>query len=301
MTLTFRRGGPDDSRTAFEIFTQANADLERRTGTPDSANYWIDPDYLADMWQRRIPLFAHLADTADQFWFAEQDGRPIGYARSTLHDGVRELSEFFVLPGQQSAGVGRELLARAFPAGGARRIVIASTDIRALARYLKAGVYPHFPVYFAARKPQPVSVATDLEFIPIAPGPEALAELRAVDAAVLGFARDADQEFLLRDRRGTFFRRGGRTVGYGFVGNGSGPFALLDPADFPAVLARAETEAAERGEKEFGVNLPLVNRAAVDYLLAQGFRLDPFTVLFMTDAPLGNFEQYIISSPGFFL
>ena len=76
------------------------------------------------MWGFFRPLYDHLARTGEHFWIAERDGESIGYARSVLRDGVRELTEFFVLPGHQSAGLGRELLSRAFPTEGARHRVI---------------------------------------------------------------------------------------------------------------------------------------------------------------------------------
>ena len=41
--------------------------------------------------------------------------------------------------------------------------------------------------------------------------------------------------------------RGGEVAGYGYVGGGSGPFALLDLADVAPALAFAETEAARAG------------------------------------------------------
>ncbi len=90
----------------------------------------------------------HVARTAAEFWIAEgADGEASGYARSIDRDGVFELTEFFVRPGTQSQGVGRELLERAFPAGrGHLRLIIATTDIRAISRYLRADVMPRFPV-----------------------------------------------------------------------------------------------------------------------------------------------------------
>ena len=107
---------------------------------------------------------------------------------------------------------------------------------------------------------------------------------------------------MLGDRRGELYHRGDQVVGYGYVGHSTGPIALLDPTDFPAVLARAETAAAARNEGEFGLNVPLVNRAAVDHLLERGFRLDAtFHTFFMSDEAFGAFEHYIITDPPFFL
>jgi hypothetical protein len=75
---------------------------------------------------------------------------------------------------------------------------------------------------------------------------------------------------------------------------------LLDERDFPAVLAHAESQAAARGES-FGVEVPLINRAALRYLLARGYRMDTFVALFMSDLSFGQFEHYLFTSPPFFL
>jgi GNAT superfamily N-acetyltransferase len=302
MPTTFRPGEVADGPAVYDVFVQATADLNQRVGLPDADNYWVDPAFVASYWQRRQSLFEHLARTADQFWVAVQDGQLIGFARSSLRDGVRELLEFFVRPGYQGQGFGGELLRRAFPARNAqRRAIIATRDVRALARYMKSGVYPRFPIYYMYRKPEPVAMTTDLEFAPASDTPEMLAAIRAIDQAILGFTRDVDHQFLLQDRQAILFHRADEVVGYGYFGKGTGPIALLDAADFPAVLARAESEAAARGDDEFGLQLPLVNRHAVDYLLGRGFHLVDFTVFFMSDEPFGRFENYIFTSPPFFM
>jgi GNAT superfamily N-acetyltransferase len=302
LTVTYRTGTLADARAVYNVFTQATSDLERRMGSLEMAEKWADPDFIEEYWGRRGSLFEYLARTAEYFWVAEEAGEIVGFARSTLHDGLLELVDFFVLPGNQSTGVGRELLARAFPREGKhRRAIIASSDIRALSRYLKAGVYPRFPIYYIFREPRPVGFELPLEIRPVAATPETLAAIREVDRAILGFERDEDHEFLLNDRQAYLFYRNGRIAGYGYFGKCTGPVALLEEADFPAVLAWAEAEAAGRGEEEFGMYLPLVNRFAVDYLLGQGFQMEDFTVLFMNDEPFGRFENYVITCPPFFV
>jgi hypothetical protein len=55
---------------------------------------------------------------------------------------------------------------------------------------------------------------------------------------------------------------------------------------------------AKNERKEFGVTVPLINRHAVDYLLSRKFRIDmAFLEQYMTAAPLGKFENYIITVP----
>jgi GNAT superfamily N-acetyltransferase len=65
--------------------------------------------------------------------------RSIPYGeRPTIH--ASSLTEFFVLPDHQSRGIGRALIERAFPAGrGNVRSIIATSDVRAQARYYAAG------------------------------------------------------------------------------------------------------------------------------------------------------------------
>lgn len=298
--LTFRPATLADSHTVYTIFQQSILDLGRRLGVM-AVTGGDNPQVLAQLWASRRPLFEHLARTAEQFWLAEQDGQAIGYARTIVRDGVRELTEFFVLPEYQLAGVGRELLQRAFPADGVKhRVIIATPDTRSLARYLKVGVYPRFPTFYFSRPAEKVSVTSDLRPEPISLSPDNLARLRVIDLAILGHQRDIDHTWLLEVQRGYLYYRHGEPVGYGYLGQSQGPFALLNEADFPAVLAHAETEAAAQGHI-FGVELPMINRAAVDYLLSRGCQMDSFFALFMSDAPFGKFENYIFPSPPFFM
>lgn len=299
-SLTFRPGTVADSYAAFQIFEETVADLSRRLGSTRPTS-WSDPQALAHMWQERRSLFEHLARTADQFWVAESKDRMVGYARSILRDGFRQLTELFVIPGAQSTGAGRELLARAFPAEGAKqRSIIASTDYRAQALYLKAGVYPRFPIYYFSRRPEVTTVEHNLTLQPVTTSPETLDRLGVLDRELLGYRRDETHAWLLAERQGYLYYRDDRPVGYGYVGPRSGPFALLDDSDIPAVLAHAESEAA-RNEHEFGLEVPTINRAAMDYLLSRGYRLDTFIAILMSDRPYGKFENYIFTSPPLFM
>src|SRR5262249_17722887 len=159
----------------------------------------------------------------------------------------------------------------------------------AQARYLKSGVYPRFSWNDFSRTPEPVSAATDLTIEPVSAMRGTLAACAMIDKELFDFSRDADHEFLLGDRQGYLYYRGSQVVGYGYLGADNGPFALLDALDFPAVLAHAETDAARRGVERFAVMVPLINRAAVSYLLARRFLLAEWFGFFMSDEPFGTF------------
>ncbi len=297
----FRRGTLADTRAINEVAERSLDDLVQRSGWKDGASP-IDEAGLERELQTQLTLYEHLARTADQFWVAERDGEMVGVARSILRGGLRELTELFVLPEAQSAGIGTELLKRAFPADDASlRCLLATSDLPALAQYMKAGVFIRFPNYSFVGPPEATSVPTDLAFERVAVSADVLEEIARIDENVLGHRRDVDHRWLLADRPGLLYRRNGQVVGYGYVGKGTGPFALLDPADFPAVLAHAESIAAGEGQSSLTLVVPMINSSAVSYLLGRGFRLDPFFSYVMSDRPFGRFEQYIETTPTFFL
>lgn len=290
-----------DAYGTFLVLEEALADLIGRLGFAGSTS-WGDSEKMAAMWQAKRPLYTHLTHTAEQFWLAKQNGEIIGFSRAILRDGVRELTELFVKPGTQSSGLGRQLIERAFPAEGAeQRFIIATSDFRAQALYLKSGMFPRFPVYFFGREPAQVPYETDLQFMPLANSPETVATLGEIDQAVIGFRRDVDQAWFLANRRGVLYVRNGRSAGYGYLGESSGPFALLDAADFPAVLAHAESAAQAAGLPEFGVEVPMVNETAVTYLLSRNFKMEVFMAMFMSERPFGHFDRYLVTSPPFFI
>ena len=300
MSITYRPGTENDTYAVFQVFLKSIMDLSERQGVV-SITGGDKPEVIANLWERRKSLFDHMAKTAERFWVAELEGEIIGYARSILRDGHRELTEFFVVPGQQSQGVGRSLLKEVFPIdGAAHRTIVASSDTRAQALYMKYKVYPRFPLMYFFRAPEKIEYHSDLEFQAMQTAEDTLRTVSEIDMKLLGFRRDIDHTWLRTERQGYIYLRQGQPVGYGYVGYRSGPFALFEAADTPAVLAHAEGLLVGV-EEEFGVEVPLVNHTAVDYLLGRRFELASFTATLMCDKPFGKFESYICTSPPFFI
>jgi GNAT superfamily N-acetyltransferase len=307
---TYRQATLEEARVLYDLFEVTVDDLSRRMGY--QANSTADDP---DPWAVRRPLWEHLGRTGEPAWLAlDDDGRPIGYARSILRDRDRELTEFFVLPGHQSAGVGRELLDRAFPAGAgaAHRSVIATGDPRALGRYLKTGLEMRFPIVTFMGAPTPETVPTDLALEPVEPSRSILAALDRVDRRVIGHRRPEDHRWLMDERQAVVARRDRRIVGYAYGGRFQGPIAALDPADVPALLAWAESAAAIASTdvgatatgaagREIGFDVPLTNVVAVRHLLARGYRIDPFITYYLSDGPAGRFDRYVVTSPPLFI
>lgn len=291
MSITYRQGTPADARAVFQVFTESILDYGTRM------NVMAITGGADELWARRGPLFEFLATMPGRFWVAEADnGEIAGYARAIEQDGMTELTEFFVRPPHQSGGLGRELLARAFAESDApHRVIIATLDERALARYLKAGVYGRFPVKYFSRKAEVVHIPTDLISEPIDMA-QHRTSLEHIDRSVLGHARGHLHTWIATTRDGFLYQRNGVMVGYGYDG---GPFALLEEDDFPAVLAQMESHVAQTGG-EFGVEVPFINKKALQYFMERNYRMDSFTALFMSNEPFGQFEKYLCFSPIFF-
>jgi GNAT superfamily N-acetyltransferase len=293
-----RRATADDSRRAFDVFLASARDLSARQNHP-----W-DPE-PETQWTRMRYLFDHLAAHAAEWWIAEEPatGQAIGYARSVERGGLFELAEFFVHPGRQSAGVGGALLDRAFPFGrGEVRAIIATTDLRAQARYYRSGCSARFPIAGMLGAPHAVAPDPGVEAVPLRPGGSDLETVRDIEREVLEFDRGDELEWLAELREGYLYRRAGRPIGFAFLSPaGSGPIAALDEAEQPAILAHVETRAAELGIDELGLELPMVNEVAVRHLLDRGFRFDPFYTFLMSSRPFGQFDRYIGFSPPFVL
>lgn len=292
-----RRGAPADSRACHQLLYTAVTEFEKEHGTPltGSEEEW---------WATDEPFYRLLETDAAEWWIAEdRSGTLIGYARSIDGGGLFELTEFFVRPGHQAKGLGRELIDRAFPAGrGSRRVIIATRDVRAQARYYAAGVAARFPIFGLSGKPAAADPAPGLT-AGLVDGDADISAFRAIERTVLGFERSEPVlRSLLANRETYLYRRGDAPVGFAFVSkDGCGPIAALDPADMAGILLHVEDRTHALGTDELSLEVPAPNEVATRHLLSRGFRFDPFVSFLMSDRPFGQFDRYIGFSPPLFL
>jgi GNAT superfamily N-acetyltransferase len=290
--ITLRRATADDIRPAFDVSMAAMSDLFARQGDPAG----IDPP---SFWPQLAPLLVHLAATAAEWWVAidEADGALVGYARSIERGGLFELSELFVRPDRQSAGLGRQLIERVFPDGrGDVRLILATSDVRALARYYAAGTVGRFPIAELEGTPRASDVGGDLEAVPLTP--HLISEIAAVEEAVVGFPRYDDYGWLIEHRVGHLYRRDGRAVGFAFVSaDGCGPVAALDAADQVPILLHAEAQARALGLGTISFEVPMPNEVAMRHLLGRGFRIEPPLTILMSSVAFGQFDRFLPFGP----
>ena len=82
--------------------------------------------------------------------------------------------------------------------------------------------------------------------------------INRIDRKLINHTREDLHRWIITSRDGFIYKCKGEIVGYGYVGSSSGPFAVLDENDFPAVLAHAESLMAQRAA-DFGAETPLIN------------------------------------------
>lgn len=300
-TPSIRRATAVDTPACFEVFWASVGDLATRLGQSWEGS-------AAETWPRFTSLYAHLEAVAAEWWVATdgEGGAIIGYARSIQRGGLFELTEFFVHPERQSAGIGRVLLERAFPAGrGDVRVIIATTDIRAQARYLRAGMAAQVPVFGLTGTPLATSAPPELEVVPLhldRTGAKTLAEVAALEREVLEHDRGDELRWLLEEREGYLYRRNGQPAGFGFVSaTRTGPAAARRTEDLPGLLLHLEGRAHALGAERLGFEIPGSNGTAISHLLGRGWQLDSFFTFLMANRPFGRLDRFIGFTPPFTL
>ncbi len=173
------------------------------------------------------PYLSHVLQTG-MLYVAEEDGKILAFAGAIPRGNISFLTDLFVWPTHQSGQLGKTLLRSVMPQDDLIHCTMSSSDARALALYIRAGMRPQWP-HFALRLEKPmykIPQAPNVEIIEADPGDPALVQW---DAQISGRLRPVDHQFWVREERAVpvWFRRQGQTVGYGYVRLGAG--TLLDP------------------------------------------------------------------------
>jgi GNAT superfamily N-acetyltransferase len=289
--IEIRRATPADARASFDVCMASMADEFKRA----NLEWQMEPEAV---WTGMRPLYNYLAEHCAEWWVAESssDRKVIGYARSLARGDLFELSELFILPGQQSAGLGRALIERTFPEGRGRiRLILATLDERALARYYRSGTVARFPMAMM----QGTSRPTEMNELEVATATLAdVPDLETIEREVVGYPREHEYACLFEEREAFLYRRGGRVVGFGFLGEiGQGPVAALEPASQRSILLHLEGRAHARGIENVSFVVPMINEVAMNHLLARGYKIQPPLQLFMSNEPFGKFDRFISYGP----
>jgi hypothetical protein len=288
--VIYREARPEDIPTIVDVFLASSSDMYSRYNIKDA----LPPR----------PALAvackHILSTGI-FHLAEIDGQVVTIASAIVRDHLFFLSTFWARPDQQRKGVGMPLLKRLWESGKAAGATTffthSSSDLPAMAAYMKLGMLPGYQVVYFQGEPQRLPA--------VAPGYEALPLEKKtavdLDLQVRGTGREADHEFWSGDGglKGRQVLRHGKVIGYYYLSkNGIGPAAWTGPQEAEAVMTLACGEAAAAmPEVRFGV--PGINHSGLRFGLESGLRIT--TVYhFLTTSPFGRMEQYILSGPSLY-
>lgn len=177
-----------DAEQVHETFAAAFAALDKQSGH-------TTPMSQGPVSSARVRI-EHLLDTDPAgCWVAERDGRVIGMCMALHREGLWGLAGLAVDPGHQSSGAGRELLRRAhaYAEGATGRVIMASSDPRALRAYTNLGLAMS-PAVAAHGKPRGVGPSHRVR-----PGDDGdLALIATIDREVRGAAHGSDIDALRR-------------------------------------------------------------------------------------------------------
>jgi hypothetical protein len=258
-----------------------------------------------------IPPYLHHVLQTGTLYVAEQDGKILAFAGAITRGNISFLTDLFVLPSQQSGQLGKTLLRCVMPQDDLVHCTMSSSDPRALALYIRAGMRPQWP-HFALRLEKPrykMPRAPDVEIIEADPGDPALVQW---DAQISGRLRPVDHQFWVREEQALplWFRRQGHIVGYGYVrlGTGSlndpqtctlGPIGTSIPEDATACVLAAVNFALQKAEV-LHIDVPGPHPCLAP-LLESGFHISSFDTFVSTAVtPVFEVRCYIASGGDLF-
>ncbi len=247
----------------------------------------------------------HIFQTGTSY-VAEQEGHILAFAAAITRSETTYLTDLFVRPEQQSSQLGRTLLSYVLPQDDRIHCTMSSTDHRALALYIRAGMRPQWP-HFVLRLEKPMredSASTAIEIVEAAPGDS---ELVHWDDQIGGRSRPVEHQYWLAVERAVplWFRRNGQTIGYGYVrlGAGSfwypngctiGPLGVKEPEDAADCVLAAVNWASKHAEVLF-IHVPGAH-PSLSMLLSKGFHITYVeTFLSTAETPFFDPRCYIAS------
>lgn len=261
-----------------------------RAATPDDLERVWDIRFINDIAGeptipergQPAPYLTHLLEQG-QFLVAEVEGQVIGYACRSDRGGVSYLNDLFIDPEVHSASIGSRLLREIFAGDPFPRCTLASTDRRAIALYTRAGMAPRWPNILLLGETARLRGLRDID-IEMIPADVSDPDFPRWDHRASGRWRPEDLAFFVAAERGQafWFRRGGKSIGYGIVRLGAGrlwwpkavtvgPIGAISPRDAGSCVLAAATWAREQGPIiELAVPGP---HAALAPLLNVGFQI----------------------------
>jgi GNAT superfamily N-acetyltransferase len=252
----------------------------------------------------------HVLQTGTLF-VASQDGAILAYAGAITRGGMTFLTDLFVHPAHQSGQLGKTLLRAVLPQDDLIHCTVSSSDPRALALYIRAGMRPQWP-YFALQLEKPIQEWPATHSVEISEADSNDQELIDWDSQISGRQRPLEHDFWVREQQAVplWFRRGDQMVGYGYIRLKAGtlwhprtcalgPIGVKAAEDAPACTLAAVYWALQRADV-LSIEVPGPHPCLTP-LLERGFRISYVdTFVSTTDMPKFFARCYIPSGGDLF-
>jgi hypothetical protein len=288
--VVYREARADDIPAIADVFLASLNDMYARYSITEA------PPPLPAL----LPAYKHALSTGI-FRVAEVEKQIVVIACAIIRDDIWFLSTFWARPNQQRKGIGMPLLKGLWDAGKAAGATTffthSSSDMTAMAVYMKLGMLPGYQIiYFSGQPRQLPAVPSGYEAIPL----EKFVAMR-LDQQVRGTGREPDHEYWLGagGSQGRQVLHHGKVVGYYYTGkSGIGPAAWNAIPEAEGVMTLACREAATT-TPEIRFAVPGINHAALRFALDAKLRVVN-VYHFLTTAPFGQMEQYLPSGPSLY-
>lgn len=310
--LTYREGAASDLRETFTICQLAANHTALGMGVPG-----VKPpseDEIEQRWEQEREMIGFIAAQSGCYWICEDEGKPVGYARTARFGEMEELSELMVLPSHHRRGIGRSLLERCWPddpTPDLGRVVVAAGAPADLTLYTAFGVMPtaghwHLRADVAAyqeMRSHEIDVA-EPAVVALAP-PRAVGEWKRLEPPAVAHRRPLLHEFFGRTRTclATMDEESGHASALCWIGPAGeiGPAVGATPEDLvPVVLQALDRVAKTREPDTFGIFCSTDSWWLLRRLGRLGFRIFwPSWV--MCSVPLPGLDRYVPTRPAHLL
>jgi GNAT superfamily N-acetyltransferase len=237
-----------------------------RTATPDDLPQTYDIWYAAEIEGDPLPppprpVASWLSHVLEHGRLLVYDGASglVGFASIVEREGIVYLCDLFVRRAEQSHRLGGALLRAVLPTDARVLCTCASTDIRALALYTRAGMRPRWPHLWLCGHSNALG-ALDAHGVRTVEADPADPALLDWDAEIGGRQRPDDHAYWVQHTSAVplWFCREARTIGYGYAQQRSdeslwypdattlGPLGARTPGDAADCVLAAVAWARER-------------------------------------------------------
>ena len=295
MAIEYRLGVEADDVPTYHVFAEANRELFRRRGMPDT----FGPEPPVRMMAFRVYARQH---HGGGYWVAYDGDRMVGFGIGVRHPGVWYLAALQILPEYQGKGIGQRLLELTLGTAEESDTVCAiSAGMQPVSNaiYVRAGMLPWVPAFDWETSEGAEVPALDVDpSVDVRPTRD-VSDIAEIDRRVVGIDRGSQLDFWLArpDMECVVLSRRGEPGGYAFVGDGGaiGPAAVLEQSDSGTMLSAAVERLRASGVGRVSFEAAGLCPEAYGVVARLGMRIAGTALIVVSSRPLWTPGHYFPS------